>query len=185
MNLDAKIEAILYFKNEPVSVEKLALILKSTELDIRASLRVLAERLKTGGLVLISSNDEFSLGASPQLSDLIEEMIKDDLSKELGKSALDTLTIILYYGPVSKLKIDNIRGVNSGFVLRNLLIRGLIERIASDKDQRSYLYRPTLQLISYLGLGSVSELPEYEEIRRTIDKNLSDVSKNESISAEA
>jgi segregation and condensation protein B len=75
--------------------------------------------------------------------------------KDLGKAGLETLSIILYQGPISRAEIDYIRGVNSNFILRNLLIRGLIERVENPHDQRSFLYKPTLELISYLGLSKI------------------------------
>lgn len=174
MNLDAEIEAILYYKNEPISIKSLAGIVGKTEDEIRGAIEVLRSRIVGGGIVVITKDDEVSLGTAPELSTLIEKMVKDDLSKELGKATLDTLTIILYYGPVSKSQIDNIRGVNSGFILRNLLIRGLITREANEKDQRSYIYKSTIELLSYLGIKDIKELPEYEELRQTLDKNLSE-----------
>ncbi|MDO8493564.1 MAG: SMC-Scp complex subunit ScpB [bacterium] len=179
MNLDAEIEAILYYKNEPMSVKKLAVITSKTDTEIREALVKLDERLKIGGLVLVSNEDEFTLGTASSASALIEKMIKDDLSYDLGKASLDTLTIILYYGPVSKMQIDNIRGVNSGFMLRNLLIRGLITREINEKDQRSYIYKSTIELLSHLGIKNTNELPEYQTLRESLDKNLTEIEKND------
>jgi GNAT superfamily N-acetyltransferase len=66
-------------------------------------------------------------------------------------------------------EIDYIRGVNSNFILRNLLMRGLVERIEHETDKRSLKYRPTFELLSFLGIGSVEELPEYETTRAEIE----------------
>ena len=185
MNLDAEIEAILYYKNEPVSVKKLGVILGKKESEIADSIAKLEERLTGGGLVLIRREDEVALGTAPTVAGLIETMVKDDMAQDLGRAALDTLTIILYYGPVSKSQIDNVRGVNSGFILRNLLIRGLIMRTANEKDQRSYIYKPTMELISYLGIKDINELPQYKELRESLDKSLTEIEKNESTDTEA
>ncbi len=83
-------------------------------------------------------------------------------------SALETLSIIIYRGPITKKEIDYIRGVNSGFILRNLLIRGLIEKDES-KEGRGVQYKPTLDLLSLLGISNLSELPEYDAVKKEIE----------------
>ncbi|MDE2041410.1 MAG: SMC-Scp complex subunit ScpB, partial [Patescibacteria group bacterium] len=60
-------------------------------------------------------------------------------------------------------------GVNSQFILRNLLIRGLVERAENPGDARSFLYRTTLQLLSHLGISKIEDLPEYEAVRKDIE----------------
>jgi segregation and condensation protein B len=87
----------------------------------------------------------------------------------LGKAGLETLAIILYQGPISRADIDYIRGVNSQFIVRNLLIRGLIERVDNPTDARSFLYKTTLDLLSHLGISKIQDLPEYDQVRRDID----------------
>ncbi len=59
--------------------------------------------------------------------------------------------------------------MNSNFIVRALLVRGLIERVENPKDQRSFLYKPTLELLSHLGLSHISELPDYESVRVDIE----------------
>jgi segregation and condensation protein B len=110
------------------------------------------------------------LGTSKDISSLIETLSKEELVKDLGKAGLETLSIILYQGPISRAEIDYIRGVNSNFILRNLLIRGLVERVENPNDQRSFLYKPTLELISYLGLSKITDLPDYETVRKDIEQ---------------
>ncbi|MBI3632307.1 MAG: SMC-Scp complex subunit ScpB [Candidatus Vogelbacteria bacterium] len=184
MNLDAKIESILFYKNEPVKIRSLSKILTVSEQEISQAVERLKIRL-IGGIVIMTKDDEVVLSTNPEASDLIEKLIKDSLNSELGKAALDTLTIILYYGPITKAEIDNIRGVNSGFILRNLLVRGLIDRIQNDRDQRSFLYRPTFELLAYLGIKEVGELPEYDELKKTLGVRLSDLKKGETDNKES
>ncbi|MDE2188364.1 MAG: SMC-Scp complex subunit ScpB, partial [Patescibacteria group bacterium] len=62
-----------------------------------------------------------------------------------------------------------IRGVNSQFILRNLLIRGLIERVENPADARSFLYKTTLDLLAHLGISKIDDLPEYEQVRKDIE----------------
>ena len=68
------------------------------------------------------------LGTAPQMSATVETLTKEELMKDLGKAGLETISIILYKGPISRAEIDYIRGVQSNFILRNLLVRGLIEK---------------------------------------------------------
>ncbi len=169
MTLESQIEAVLFWKAEPVSIKKLASILNVKEEEIKSGIEALKKSLENRGLTLIEVEDEVTLGTSKDASGLIESLTKEELTKDLGKAGLETLSIILYQGPLSRADIDYIRGVNSQFILRNLLVRGLIERVDNPKDQRSFLYKPTLELISYLGISKLSDLPEFELVKKDIE----------------
>jgi len=153
MNLDAQIEAILFFKAEPMKLAKIAELLNVSEVAVGEALTTLEQKLEGRGVILIRKDGEATLGTAPETSELIDKMVKEDLSKDLGKATLETLTIILYRSPVSKPEIDYVRGVNSNYILRSLLVRGLIEKIPKPDDQRSFLYRPTFQLLEHLGIS--------------------------------
>jgi len=170
MDLDAKIEAILFYKAEPSSIEELAKLLGENQEKIAESLEILSQKLIGHGLVLQKKDDEYLLGTAPETSSLIEKIAKDELSTDLGRAGLETLTIIAYEGPISRPEIDYIRGVNSSFILRNLTVRGLIERITDKADSRRYLYRPTFELLQYLGIKDINELPDFESTREKIEK---------------
>lgn len=169
MDLSQKIEAILFFKAEPVTVKKLASLLKTDESSVSSALQKLEEDLKNRGVGLVRNGDEAVLGTNKDLSSLIEEITKEEISRDLGKAGLETLSIILYQGPVSRADIDYIRGVNSQFILRNLLVRGLIDRVENPQDARSFLYKPTLELLSHLGVSKIEDLPQYGQVREEID----------------
>ena len=170
MKLESQLEAILFWKAEPVSIKKLASILNVTEDIVRVEIINLKKSLENRGVTLIQIEDEVTLGTSKEASVLIESLTKEELTKDLGKAGLETLSIILYQGPISRADIDYIRGVNSQFILRNLLVRGLIERVDNPKDQRSFLYKPTLELISYLGISTIADLPDFEVVKKDIEQ---------------
>lgn len=170
MSIDAKLEAILFFKAEPLSIKKLAQILKADETEIKNALEILKEKLLGRGVTLVEKDDEVMLGTAPEASGIVEELSKEELSRNLGKAGLETLSIVLYRGPITRSGIDYIRGVNSTFILRNLLIRGLVEKIPNPNDQRSFLYRATFDLLSYLGIPRVEDLPEYGSTNESIEK---------------
>ncbi len=169
MNLSAKLEAILFWKAEPVSFKKLATLLNVDIPTIKACVQELENSLKGRGLTLVQTDEEVMIGTAKELSPLIEQLTKEDLTRDLGKAGLETLSIVLYQGPISRANIDYIRGVNSQFILRNLLIRGLVERIDNPKDARSFLYKTTLALLSHLGVSKTNDLPEYNQVRQDIE----------------
>lgn len=170
MSIDAKLEAILFFKAEPLSIKKLAQILKTDETEIKNALEILKEKLLGRGVTLVEKDDEVMLGTAPEASGIVEELSREELSRDLGKAGLETLSIVLYRGPITRSGIDYIRGVNSTFILRNLLIRGLVEKIPNPSDQRSFLYRATFDLLSHLGIPRVEDLPEYGSTNESIEK---------------
>lgn len=173
MNLEQKIEAVLFFKNEPVSVSDLSKWLSESVEDVRAALSSLQNSLQGRGVALVLNGDQAALGTHPDASSLIETLQKEELSRELGRAGLETLAIILYKGPISRREIDHIRGVNSGFTLRALMVRGLIERVDPTGGvgaDRSYNYRSTLKLLEHLGVTRIEELPEFENAFNKLDE---------------
>ncbi|MFA6177553.1 MAG: SMC-Scp complex subunit ScpB [Candidatus Paceibacterota bacterium] len=179
MNLEQKIEAILFWKGEPMSRKKLSEILKVSGEEIQSAIINLKTSLENRGIVLIENDEEIMLGTASECSKLIEDLQKEELNKDLSKASLETLSIILYKNGVSRAEIDYIRGVNSSFTLRALSIRGLIEKTTDMKDSRKYIYKPSFELLSFMGVKSVEELPDYAEVSNSINvasKNLEDLS---------
>jgi segregation and condensation protein B len=165
MNIEQQIEAILFWKGEPVKITKLAEYLGIDENATKEGIDKLEQSLTDRGIVLIRKDEEVVLGTAKVASVLIEKLTKEELVRDLGKAGLETLSIIIYKGPVSRAEIDYIRGVQSNLIIRNLSIRGLIERISNPKDQRSFLYRPTFDLLQYLGLSKIEDMPEFQAVK--------------------
>ncbi len=163
MELHKAIIAILFYQAEPITIRRLASLLSVTDAQIREATLLIPSALDTVGLSLLELDGTLSLGTAKEASALIETLTKEELSKELSKAALETLSIVLYKGPISRSEIDHIRGVNSTFILRNLLIRGLVEKVDNPVDQRSFCYVPTFQLLSYMGVTRPDELPNYHD----------------------
>jgi segregation and condensation protein B len=165
MDLSAHIEAILFYLGEATTIRQLGQMLKISETEVEEGLAVLRGRLSGRGIALMENDGEVALRTAPEASGLITALRKEEMEKDLGKAGLETLTIILYQGPITRARIDYIRGVNSAFIVRQLMVRGLIERIDNPKDQRSFLYKPSLELLSFLGLSSLADLPDLETIK--------------------
>lgn len=167
--MEQKIESILFYKNEPVSLSDLSTWLEAQETEVLEGLQTLSRALEGRGIVLLENRGEYSLVTSPASSGLIEKVVKEELSKDLSNASLETLAVILYKSPVTRKEIEYIRGVNVSFSLRNLLLRGLIEKVSSKLDERIYLYTPSIDALKYLGITRVEDLPGYNEIVREIN----------------
>jgi segregation and condensation protein B len=163
--LSKKIEAILFYLNDEVYLKELASHLNCDVEEVKEALHLLDNNLKDRGISLVIDKDKISLGTSKEFSDLIEKIAKEELNKDLSQASLDTLSIILYKSPITKKEIEYIRGVNSSFSIRNLFVRGLIERDASKLDERIYLYKPTLELFRYLGISKIEDMPEWNNLQ--------------------
>ena len=168
MDLSAKIESILFFKSEPLTRATLAKLTNTNIGLIDEALEELKTKLTGRGLVILEKGNEVMLGTAPEYTDLIEGLIKEELSRDLGKAGLETLAIVIYEGPLSRAEIDYVRGVNSSFILRHLLVRGLVERLPKPGDARTFLYGPTFDLLKYLGVAKIEDLPEYEALRQEL-----------------
>lgn len=169
MNLESQIESILFFRNEPVTLTELSKLLGQEKKEVGDAIKSLQEFYRERGIVVVSDGESVSFGTSPNHSALIEKLQKEEFSRELGRAGLETLAIILYKGPVSRREIDHIRGVNSTFTLRALMVRGLIERVESISGERSYSYKPTLELYKHLGITKKEDLPEYADFLSKVE----------------
>lgn len=179
MELHRTIEAVLFYKNEPVKLKDLQKLLNVQEAQILDAISKLKESLEGHGISIVQAEDSVRLATSRETSDLIEKMIKEELSRDLGKAGLETLSIILYLGPISRSRIDYIRGVNSSFIVRNLLIRDLVSRKVDPNDKRGFVYEASINLLAHLGITQVSELPDFEEVKEKIQQFESTKSESE------
>lgn len=172
MDISSKIEAVLFFKSEPVSLKWLTNNLSHSQEEIEMGIKNLKERLQNRGLRVLEYDNRFSMGTAPEASDFIDNIAKEELKRDLGKAGLETLSTIIYKSPISKASIDYIRGVNSDYILRNLMIRNLIEKIQDKDDKRKFLYIPSLNLLNFLGLDNLEKLPNYLENKKKIEELL-------------
>ena len=100
----------------------------------------------------------------PDAARAVAKVVNAEISGELTRPSLEALTILAYCGPMSRAELEQIRGVQSTLILRNLMLRGLIEEQPEEKLGQP-LYAVTFDFLRHLGLKSVESLPEYEELR--------------------
>lgn len=177
MELDQKIEALL-FSEGALRKRDIASLLGEYVDNVEKSLEVLKGKLSNRGVQLVERDDEIMLGTRSEFGKILEGLRKEELEKELSKAKLETLSIILYKKNVSKDEIDYIRGVNSNFILKNLILRGFIEKKPYKGDRRKYIYIPSMDLLSYLGVSRVEDLPEFIKVSSDLKKGLSRADEN-------
>ena len=173
--LKSQIESLLFISAKPMTVKQLADLTKKKRPEIIKAGDILVEESKDAerGIQIIKNGSKYQMVSSPENAKLVQEFIKDETTGELSRPSLEALTIIAYRGPISKLDLDRIRGVNCSLILRNLLLRGLIES-KTDKVKKESYYTVTFDLIRFLGISDVKDLPEYERLHQddTIDRVL-------------
>ncbi len=169
MPLDILIEGLLFYKSAPQKKTSLLKLYSVSESDLQAAISHLKERLTRGATRLVETDTEIALATAPELAPFIEQIRKADIKNDIGKAGAETLAIVLYRGPVSRSAIDQVRGVNSSFILRNLMIRGLIERNASGKGS-GYTFSGTPALLAQLGVAGSRDLPEFSRIVNELEK---------------
>jgi segregation and condensation protein B len=163
---DSKIESLLFIANRPLPVKRLAELCDATKDEVEAALVNLADSYaKDGrGLRLVRSGNEVQMTTAPESATLVQDFLKDETTGELTKPSLETLTIIAYRGPITKPELEQVRGVNCSLILRNLLMRGLVE-VEGDAGDITARYRVTIDFLRFLGVAGVEELPDYERLR--------------------
>lgn len=170
MNASSLIEALLFSRAEPWTLEELRKALGVSSEEMHNGLSELEQALENRGIHLLKTGDTVTLGTHPEAHAVLEKIYKEELSKGLSKVSIETLSIIMYGRDVTRGKIDYIRGVNSGFILRSLLVRGLIERKQYPYDRKRFMYTPTIELLATLGVENVKQLPDYERIHTELEK---------------
>lgn len=175
--LKSKIESLLFISAKPLAINQLAGLLKADKKEIIKEADELLTDYKTreAGVQIIKNGLKYQMVSAPDNAKIIQQFLKDETTGELSRPSLEALTIIAYRGPVTKIDLDRIRGVNCALILRNLLLRGLIEGKFDKKRNETY-YRVTFDFIRFIGLNDIKELPDYARLRQdeTIDRMITD-----------
>ncbi|MBX4188134.1 MAG: SMC-Scp complex subunit ScpB [Candidatus Doudnabacteria bacterium] len=166
--LKSQILSILFVSSKPVSITDLENTLGTDANTIKEAIAGIVAENHNNGIILLAQNDKLQLATNPDNSLVIKKFLALELREKLSDPALETLAVVAYRQPVSKTEIENIRGVNSQYTIRQLLIRGLIEKIGSPDDRRVQHYRTTLEFMQHLGLKDMAELPDFEELTKNI-----------------
>lgn len=165
MSLKSKIESLLFITTRPLSANKIAEIVEGDKADVKAELDKLFEDYNqlSKGISLQKIGSEYQFVTTAENSKMVGNFLKEEITGELTPASLETLTVIAYRGPITRAELELIRGVNCSIILRNLMIRGLIEEIEDKKDMVE-VYQITFDFMKHLGISQPSQLPEYEHL---------------------
>ena len=165
MNLISELESILFVASKPLSIKRLIKVLKKDSKEIIESLDVLIQKYNCegSGIKILKNNDEYQMVSSPDNVDITEKFVKAEITGELTRPQLETLTVVSYCGPITKPELEQIRGVNCSLILRNLMMRGLVQE-SSNITKLLPAYEITLDYLRLLGLNNLEDLPDYKSL---------------------
>ena len=164
--LESAIEAILFALGSQVEIKRLAEVTESTDEEVLEAVKALEERYSSeeSGVMLIRINDSFQLCTKTELYDYLVKVAQVKKHFTLSDSALETLSIIAYKQPVTRLQIEHIRGVSCAHAIDRLLEYELIQELGRlNAPGRPLLFGTTDMFLRSFGVKSLSDLPELNE----------------------
>ena len=166
MTLDARLEALLFAAAKPLNIKRLAEAVDMQPAEVDVVLKQLADRLDVSGsgMMLQQNGPSYELVTRPEMADDVRRVVHDEAAGELSRPSLEALTILAYCGPLTRPELEQIRGVQSSMILRNLLLRGLIEE-KEDTRLGQPVYAVSFAFIHHIGVPSVESLPDYVTLR--------------------
>ena len=172
-DIECAIEAILFVSGEPVKISRISSVLDVEESEVESA----ADRLRDSysfvrrGIRLLKLEDTLQLCSSPEYADYIRRALETRKPPQLSQPALEVLSIIAYFGPVTRAYIEQVRGVDSSYTVGLLQERELIEscgRLAA--PGRPMLFRTTHNFLRTFGLESLKALPELPHVENATDE---------------
>lgn len=170
------LEVILFITDKPVPISRLREMLGEdvSDEDIKIALGKISDDLKSRNspIELKEVAGGFQFATRPEYSVWVKKLYRDKMHLKLSMPSLETLSIIAYRQPITRLDIEQIRGVESGGVIETLLERKLI-KIVGRKESigRPLLYGTTTEFLKYFGLKNLSELPTLEDFAPPTEDN--------------
>lgn len=174
MNKLGVLEGILFVVgDEGITLDQLCDVMSITEEEAKKILLELKKIYESDdrGLRISYLGDAFKLTTKKEHKEYYEKLVVNPVSNNLSQSALEVLAIIAYNQPITRIEIDELRGVNSTYVLRRLVAKGLIKESGkSTLPGRPNLYKTTKEFLDYFGLSTISDLPSYEKHEEEISE---------------
>ena len=175
--MKAIVEGLLFLSGDDgLTLEEISNIIEN-DID---SVKVIIKELyndyskEDRGIQIEFLGNHFKLTTKKEHKEFYKKLVIDEENSTLSQSVLETLAIIAYNAPLTRVEIENIRGVNSSYAVRKLLLKGLIEEVGrSDAPGKPRLYNVTPKFLDYFGLGSIDELPKLEEKEIIVDEDKS------------
>jgi segregation and condensation protein B len=166
--LKRELEALLFAADSPLTVGRLKSVFPGVEsAEIRKAVEELAEEYENSGhaFTVVEFGGGWQIATKPEFSPVVEKMLKTRRFTRLSKAGLEVLAIIAYRQPLTRLEIDEIRGVNSSGAISTLTERNLITVVGrSQAVGNPLLYGTTREFLNHLGLKGLGQLPDLPDI---------------------
>lgn len=180
MNLNATIEGLLFVAgDEGLSLAQIADLLPENPATIRHALAMLQQTLQQDherGLILLQFGEYYKLATKKELAPVIKQYFAAPLSTNLSQASLETLAIIAYKQPVTRVDIEAIRGVQSSSAIQKLVVRQLIEiKGRKEAPGRPILYGTSAFFLDYFGLKNLTQLPPLPEPKELVAPEANDL----------
>lgn len=164
----SKIEGLLFVVGDDgLSVKQLIHILDEDEAEIRKALTTLSEQYveqEERGIQLKELAGTYQFISKPELAETIQRLVENPTSQSLTQASLEVLAIVAYKQPITRVEIEDLRGVKSERPLQTLTSRGLVQEVGrAEGTGRAILYGTTKEFLNYFGLNHISELPPLPE----------------------
>ncbi|WP_303868972.1 SMC-Scp complex subunit ScpB [Acetobacterium wieringae] len=159
------IEGILFGAGDGVSMSELCRCLDKPVAEVQFAMEILKQdyQSQARGIRLVQIKDTYQLSTKPEYYAYIKDITRQQEKTGLSRAALETLAIIAYRQPVTRLAVDDLRGVSSSSAIQRLLDRGLIcDGGRLEAPGRPILYKTTNAFLKTMGLSSLKEMPEFE-----------------------
>ncbi len=162
--LKNQLESLLFVSNKPLSAKQLAKFADAKEEAVKQALDALVTERAHNGVVVLEASGSYQMATNGTNAEMVKNFLNSDLREKLTDATVEVLAIIAYRQPISKAEIEAIRGVNSQYSIRHLLMRGLIEKVPNPNDARGSLYEITTDMLQQLGITRVEDLPEFSKL---------------------
>ena len=176
-------ESLVFAAGNPISLRRLSEVMGMTQTEIKPALTLLREEYEASGRGIIFAEvaGGYQLRTSPANAEYVKVLLQEKPSK-LSRAALETLAIIAYRQPITKIEIESVRGVTVDGVLNSLLVRKLIREMGrKDVPGRPWVYGTTPQFLELFGLSDLSGLPPLPDIHEPTLNPLADDALNDTI----
>ncbi len=174
MNIKAIIEGILFvIGDEGITIDNLVKIIECTEEEVKENLSLLRKDYENDdrGIRISFLGNAFKLTTKDIHKEYYEKLIMDSKTYNLTNAALEILAIVAYNEPITRMKIDEVRGVNSSQTLRKLVAIGFIKEAGkANVLGRPNLYKTTNEFLDYFGLATKNDLPTLKEVEEVTDE---------------
>ena len=173
MNLKGVLEGILFVVgDEGITLKQLLEILNISKEELQKLILELKNDYESDnrGIRLSILGDAFKLTTKKEHKDYYEKLLKNEEFDTLSNSAIETLAIVAYNEPITRIEVDEIRGVSSAPMIRKLVAKGFLKEAGkSDLPGRPNLYKTTNEFLDYFNMSSIDELPKIDSIEEVID----------------